>query len=454
MKSITSLLSLSKHASASEQQEIIERELAKVRSIISKTRGFSSLEQQHLDSMIAAGERTAYNKEELLILQNDVDVGYFFVLLEGCLKYIVRSDSEEPKSGLINSTDHGNVVGHFGALYRRVRDSSVYSVAGSVVWKFSFEGIPGAALPSCLPLAPACQCVAHRLQRVSRLMPWAGFVMRVEPHQKPLLPQASQAVIPQDWADKYSRSVREVEQLRGALESGDAQLQLAQSALSECRTRCASLEITVASQELQLQALLSQSALEKSSFVQEKEHLQLLFDRQQQLCAGLTAQVVALTANSDRLHLQINDNSMKLELEKEQLIKDAARWEAAVALEQQKCSDAVSRTRAVEAAFAEAECRLASLQSANFEQAKTIAEISQELQAAMQQVSEFREQNAILNQVSVTAPPYHPPIFCITALLLFLPRFFQNSQNLREFFAGHVHPAKKQRLSNRRRPGS
>jgi hypothetical protein len=240
----------------------------------------------------------------------------------------------------------------------------------------------------------------------------SGAVLRVEPPQKHALPQVTQTVIPQDWADKYSRSVHEVEQLREALEGSDAQLQLARSALSECRTRCASLEITVASQELQLQAMLSQSAAEKSSFVQEKEHLQLLFDRQQQLCAGLTAQVVALTANSDNLHMQINDNAMQVEFEKGHLIKEVERWEAAAALEQQKSSEAVSRARVVEAAFADMESKLASLQSANFEQEKTIIEISQMLRAALQQVKEFREQNAILNQVCCTSS-------CISVQLCF-----------------------------------
>ncbi len=148
VKAVSSFQSVFKQASAEEHKNITEQELAKVRAIIMKTRGFSSLNPQHLEAMIQAGKRKVYDKDELLILQNDCDVGYFFVLLEGSMKFVVRSDSDEPKSGIINCTDHGNVVGHFGSLYQRVRDSSVYSTAGAVAWRFSFEGVPGLMSPS------------------------------------------------------------------------------------------------------------------------------------------------------------------------------------------------------------------------------------------------------------------------------------------------------------------
>ncbi len=148
VKAVSAFQSVFKQASAEEHKNLTEQELAKIRAIILKTRGFSSLNPQHLEAMIQAGQRKVYDKDELLILQNDCDVGYFFVLLEGSLKFVVRSESEEPKSGIINCTDHGNVVGHFGSLYQRPRDSSVYSTAGAVAWRFSFEGVPGLLPPS------------------------------------------------------------------------------------------------------------------------------------------------------------------------------------------------------------------------------------------------------------------------------------------------------------------
>lgn len=129
-----------------------------MRAIVMKTRGFSSLDQGNLDKMMRSGLRKAYDKEELLIMQGDTDLSYFFVLIEGCFKFVCVSEPEdgklkkEEKSGLINSGDHGNVVGHFGSLYRRARDSSVYSVAGAVAWRFSFEGVPG--LPPAAPQPP------------------------------------------------------------------------------------------------------------------------------------------------------------------------------------------------------------------------------------------------------------------------------------------------------------
>ncbi len=144
MQSSFKRLSISAH----EHQKLAEVEISKVRACIAKTRGFSSLSDQHLDALVQSGQRNVYDSEEILIVQNDDDVGYFFVLIEGSFKFVVQSDSEalSVKSGVISSTDHGNLVGHFGSLYQRPRDSSVYSVPGAVAWRFSLDGIPGALI--------------------------------------------------------------------------------------------------------------------------------------------------------------------------------------------------------------------------------------------------------------------------------------------------------------------
>lgn len=140
----------------------MDRELAKVRACILKTRGFSALDDQQIDRLLKSGRRRIFQGEEILIRQSDHDVGYFFVLMGGSMKYVVQHDSEPPKSGLISCSDQGNVVGHFGSLYRRVRDSSVYSVPGAVAWEFSFEGVPG---PPSLAAPRACSLASHNCRR-------------------------------------------------------------------------------------------------------------------------------------------------------------------------------------------------------------------------------------------------------------------------------------------------
>ncbi len=142
---------------AQDQQRLQEAEMSKVRACIAKTRGFSSLGEEQLDLLLRSGQRNVYDSEEILIVQNDTDVGYFFVLIEGTFKYVVQTDSEglSLKSGVISSTDHGNLVGHFGSLYQRPRDSSVFSVPGAIAWRFSLDGIPGALACSSL-----CRCLS------------------------------------------------------------------------------------------------------------------------------------------------------------------------------------------------------------------------------------------------------------------------------------------------------
>jgi Fe2+ transport system protein B len=196
-------------------------------------------------------------------------------------------------------------------------------------------------------------------------------------------------------------------------------------------TRCESLQITVTSQELQMQAILSQSAAEKSSFAHEKEHLQLLFDKQQQLCVGLTEQVVALTANCERLQSQIDDISVKEHLKTEQFIKDIQTKDAVVALEQQQRAEAVSRAQALEAACKNAEAKLAALESVNFEQRQKIELLTEELQAALLQVSKH-EQNAAFNEVfDVVAVQRSTSAF---AFILFLSLNFMLQFDLQDRF--------------------
>jgi hypothetical protein len=123
------------------EQEEIELELTKVRACVMQTRGFSSLDVKQQDILFKTGERKMYDNEEVLIVQNDHDVGFFFVLVLGSFKYVV--EGEAPKSGLISCTANGNVIGHFAPFYRRPRDSFVYSTPGSIAWKFSLRNIPG-----------------------------------------------------------------------------------------------------------------------------------------------------------------------------------------------------------------------------------------------------------------------------------------------------------------------
>ena len=263
--------------------------------------------------------------------------------------------------------------------------------------------------------------------------------MTAEPQAKPLqAPPPS--LLPQEWAEKYARNTREIEQLRRELEHEATELQLARSSQAECMTRCESLQMTVTSQELQMQAILSQSAAEKSSFAHEKEHLQLLFDKQQQLCVGLTGQVVALTANCERLQSQIDDISVKERLETEQFIKDIQAKDAVVALEQQQRAEAISRTQALEATCKNAEAKLAALESVNFEQRQKIELLTEELQAASLQVSKH-EQNAAFNEVfdvvavQRSALPLHLFYFCVCfAFVSFLCLNFRLQFDLQDHF--------------------
>jgi chromosome segregation ATPase len=196
------------------------------------------------------------------------------------------------------------------------------------------------------------ECLVRRLSLPlvpvpSLLTTVAGFVMRVEPHnqaKKPTNQQSSSDA--QEWIDKLSRCNREIEQLRRAVEDSAMELQLVRGSQAEYMARCDSLTITLSSKELQLQSVLSQAAAEKSSFVQEKEHLQLLFDMQQELCVGLTSQVVALTASCERLQCQLDENSMLHQAEQQKVAIIIAQKDAAIAFEQQKRLEEVALAQA------------------------------------------------------------------------------------------------------------
>jgi hypothetical protein len=176
---------------AEDHQRLTEAELSKVRACIVKTRGFSTMDQQQLDTLIKSGRRSVYDTQEALIVQNDDNVGYFFVLIEGSFKYVVESDSEVSKSGFISCTDHGNMVGHFGSLYQRRRDSSVYSVPGAVAWRFSLDGIPGAPLRSasrflCAIDSVFCIALPHVMQDSSCAQMTKRSLLRLFPSVKRL----------------------------------------------------------------------------------------------------------------------------------------------------------------------------------------------------------------------------------------------------------------------------
>jgi hypothetical protein len=169
VKAISSFQSLSRQSdSDGDEKQVIAQELAKVRALLSETRGFSSLDEGQLDHLLKSGKRCVFTDEQILIKQHDCHVGYFFVLISGSFKYVAESDAEASKSGFISSTQHGNVVGHFGSLYRRVRDSCVYSVSGSIAWRFSLEGVSGrrhrvALCPALTALCPALTALCPAL---------------------------------------------------------------------------------------------------------------------------------------------------------------------------------------------------------------------------------------------------------------------------------------------------
>jgi hypothetical protein len=138
---VSSFSSALRRTSLTEQDELA-MELAKVRACIMQTRGFSSLDEKQQEVLFKRGERKVYGKEEVLIVQNDHNVGFFFVLVAGSFKYVV--EGEAPKSGLISCTDgKANVIGHFAPFYRRPRDSFVYSTPGAIGWRFALHDIPG-----------------------------------------------------------------------------------------------------------------------------------------------------------------------------------------------------------------------------------------------------------------------------------------------------------------------
>ncbi len=260
-------------------------------------------------------------------------------------------------------------------------------------------------------------CLIPLQQRLLTHSP-AGFVMQVDAQRHPAQAlQAPSAADPQDWVDKVARCRLQIEQLERLLEekseqtqqarSSEAecavQLQLARNAQAEDAARCAALELTVSSQELQLRLFLSQSAADKSSFIQEKEQLQLLFDKQQQLCVSLTTQVVALTASCERLQREVDQHSLQRQHEKEQYSKEFEKKDAGIMLEQKKCLEAISRAQDLEAACNSAQSQLASMQASHLDQATRITSMAEQLQAASFQLTKH-DHDALLNQVFTAVP--------------------------------------------------
>jgi hypothetical protein len=252
-------------------------------------------------------------------------------------------------------------------------------------------------------------------------MTFPGCVLRVEGQHKPLLQQTATSALPQEWAEKYSRGVVEIGQLRKALEDSAAELQLSRRSQLDYMARFESLQVTVSSQEVQMQAILSQSAVEKSAFLQEKEHLQLLFDKQQQLCVGLTSQVVALTASSESLRNLVDSNAIQQHLEKEQFIRDMNQKDTAFVAEQQKCSEALSCLQTLEKVCVDKELKLESLRCENVEQAQKIEAMTRQLQAALSRVAE-QEQSAALYEVHCSGTPAVLRTLRICVYLLFYVR--------------------------------
>jgi chromosome segregation ATPase len=225
--------------------------------------------------------------------------------------------------------------------------------------------------------------------------------MRANDQAQPVAPvpqRQAPVVTSPELAESIARYSREVEQLHAALERAAFELQSTRSSEAELTSRCESLEITVSSQELQLQAMLSQSASEKSLFLQEKERLQLLFDKQQQLCVGLTAQVVALTANCERLQSQVDCNAITHQLESVRHAKEVEAKEAVIAFQQKKCLNAESRVNDLEIIISDLQSKLDSAQSLNDEQTRNISLLSQQLETAARKISNL-EQDALVNGV-------------------------------------------------------
>jgi hypothetical protein len=171
--------------------------------------------------------------------------------------------------------------------------------------------------------------------------------MQVEPQNQARQPTIARSSNDnQEWIEKVLRCNLEIEQLRRALEDCAMELQVLRRSQTEHKAQCDSLTITLSSKELQLQSVLSQAAAEKSSFAQEKEHLQLLFDRQQELCVSLTSQVVALTGSCQHLQGQLEADSMRHQAERQEFANIIKQKDAAIAFEQQKRSEEVALAKA------------------------------------------------------------------------------------------------------------
>ena len=102
--------------------------------------------------------------------------------------------------------------------------------------------------------------------------------MRAEAQAQPAPAPNTQATAAdsREWIAKISLLEHEIEELQGALEDRTAELQVAKDSEARYMSQCAALDVTVASQELQLKAVLAQAASDRSVFLQEKDHLQLL----------------------------------------------------------------------------------------------------------------------------------------------------------------------------------
>ncbi len=224
--------------------------------------------------------------------------------------------------------------------------------------------------------------------------------MRAEAQAQPAPAPSTQATAAdsREWIAKISLLEHEIEELQGALEDRTAELQVAKDSEARYMSQCAALDITVASQELQLKAMFAQAASDRSVFLQEKDHLQLLFDKQQQLCASLTSQVVALTANCERLQSQAQSTSIKHQLQCERYAKELDEKDAVILIEQKRCSEAISRGDALENVIVDLQSKLDTLQSLNVEQTKQIASTLQQLDEALRQVAKY-EHDASVNEV-------------------------------------------------------
>jgi chromosome segregation ATPase len=244
--------------------------------------------------------------------------------------------------------------------------------------------------------------------------------MQIDADHSQSLHKQAPSLSHQQFVEHIAEYTSEIQQLRNTVELQAMQLQTAQSSLVDINSQCSSLQIKVSSQELQLRTVMSQAAAEKSSFVQEKEHLHALFDKQQALCVSLTSQVVELTANCERLQHQITGLIISRQLEKDQLTKDVEETGAALTLEKDRHLAAATRLKDLETVCSDLQLKLESEKLLSVQLAQKLEAMTGQLLSDSLIIAQH-ERFALANEVFT--PTAHSLCILVRCLTLSQSRF-------------------------------